>query len=754
MKLKAGETAVEILRSLQKLAWKSQASQAVTVLLVTKLSLGVLYRSSSDVVAAFSPLAQLLFIELLKLGISAAWWTCERNVTSPGERYIQLEDGDQPIPSPMPGSRTDLDVEEAAANEVPAASPIPPLALLAPLVGIAVLNCALGFLGVEAQRLAVPGALHIFSLSTPLFCAMLLHALPKRQFSAQTWNSLLFQATGLVLIQCGVGVSSIRSSRAVVLIGRAFMQAVFLYWMDYTYKATDYPISLLNMILWGTSSVVYLAAFVLFNLGDLLSFNVSLFAVAAIILSAIEGTAITFVLKHYDAVVVGVTSYSVSWTISLISIFIGLMNHSVVVIIGLCVAFYGLGMFAAERVFAPQEQEQTEQLQEQDVSNDEPSLRTAILLGIIAVSAFIFTMAISSQPTGKGLHSPEPTAWFDFASLPPSQSKAWCPRRPLTKLSGRKQKQSSRTSSAFDNILLVVFFSHARYDTNLPYHLEMYQDYFPNIVYVGPQTREDEGHKGVYDVLVDGFKSDEDLNDGRSSMKEHPCYDGYLWAPFDTFLNVPRLMQFRQDTIWWHSPLKDIITYVDNPANKNITHHAPPGTVQPGSAKDLIANFKHWGKDWWWGEPHVGLSVCMPAFERVSASKRSSLRKVTNGELRMIGGSADTLYLPGYLRESFLETLDPFLNTDCFLEIAVPTAVHLARPPTQKISFIDHWWIWEEPLNATFVRNQWNNGYEVDTFHKYIFGAKDENGHFRGDETQITAVQDLLAESFRRQGMA
>ncbi|KAG8740812.1 hypothetical protein FRC10_003877 [Ceratobasidium sp. 414] len=120
----------------------------------------------------------------------------------------------------------------------------------------------------------------------------------------------------------------------------------------------------------------------------------------------------------------------------------------------------------------------------------------------------------------------------------------------------------------------------------------------------------------------------------------------------------------------------------------------------------------------------------------------------------MIGGSADTLYLPGYLRESFLETLDPFLDTDCFLEIAVPTAVHLARPPSQKITFIDHWWVWEEPLNATFVRNQWNKGYEVDTFHKYKFGAKDENGHFRGDPTHISAVRDLLADSFRRQGMA
>lgn len=80
----------------------------------------------------------------------------------------------------------------------------------------------------------------------------------------------------------------------------------------------------------------------------------------------------------------------------------------------------------------------------------------------------------------------------------------------------------------------------------------------------------------------------------------------------------------------------------------------------------------------------------MPAFEMISATKRSDLSQLTNGALRMVGGSADTLYLPGYLRESFLETLDPFLDTDCFLEIAVPTAVHLVRPPSQKITFIDH----------------------------------------------------------------
>ncbi|KAG8773217.1 hypothetical protein FRC12_002658 [Ceratobasidium sp. 428] len=752
------KNAAVVLHSLRGLAWRDQTSRAVTVLVVSKLCLGVFYRTSPGVTAAFSPSAQLLLVELLKLAISAAWWSQERKSVTPGERYIQLEDGDQPIASPMPG--TD-DVEEPPVGTT--STTAPPLPILGSLIGIAILNCAVGFSGVEAQRLAVPGALHIFGLFTPLLCAILLHFLPRGHFSIPVWNSLLFQIAGLALMQCGAGVSPIGMSSVTIMVGRVYLQSVLLCWIDYTYKLTNYPLSLLNMILWGVSAFVYLAAYILFNFSSLFSFNFSIFAFAVAVISAIEATAMMFVLKDRDAVDVGVISYSVSCILSLAGILSGFTNHSLVVIIGLCISVYGLGMFITERIT---ESDDTEQMKEVHES-DEPSVRSAIALGIVGIVAVISSMAVSSQVVGKGLQSPQPTAWFDFAALPPSQSKAWCPRRPLSKLSGRKRKQGARTSSAFDNILLIVFFSHPRYDTNLPYHLEMYEDYFPNIVYIGPQTREDEGHKGVYDVMVDGFKSDEDLESdwykmaGRmahhmlyTAMKEHPCYDGYLWAPFDTFLNVPRLMQFRQDTIWWHSPFENIITYVDNPASNNASRHAPPGNVQPGSAKDLIADFKHWGKDWWWGEPHVGLKTCMPAFQKVSAAQRSSLRELTNGETRMVGGSADTLYLPGYLRESFLETLDPFLDTDCFLEIAVPTAVHLVRPPSQKITFIDHWWIWEEPLNATFVRNQWNKGYEVDTFHKYQFGAKDENGHFRGDPNHISAVRDLLADSFRRQGMA
>lgn len=45
-------------------------------------------------------------------------------------------------------------------------------------------------------------------------------------------------------------------------------------------------------------------------------------------------------------------------------------------------------------------------------------------------------------------------------------------------------------------------------------------------------------------------------------------------------------------------------------------------------------------------EPHFGLNVCMPAFEKVPAPMRQRLASLTGGETRLIGGSSDTVYIP------------------------------------------------------------------------------------------------------------
>ena len=41
--------------------------------------------------------------------------------------------------------------------------------------------------------------------------------------------------------------------------------------------------------------------------------------------------------------------------------------------------------------------------------------------------------------------------------------------------------QTINNYTHFNNVLLIVFFSHARYDVNLDFHREVYADYFQNV---------------------------------------------------------------------------------------------------------------------------------------------------------------------------------------------------------------------------------------------------------------------------------
>ena len=81
----------------------------------------------------------------------------------------------------------------------------------------------------------------------------------------------------------------------------------------------------------------------------------------------------------------------------------------------------------------------------------------------------------------------------------------------------------------------------------------------------------------------------------------------------------------------------------------------------------------------------------MPAFREVPFKMRQLMSdRYLNGTTRFLGGSADTLYIPERLKDDFLYVLGLFLNTSCFLEIAVPTTVHLIIPENDTILFVDH----------------------------------------------------------------
>lgn len=117
----------------------------------------------------------------------------------------------------------------------------------------------------------------------------------------------------------------------------------------------------------------------------------------------------------------------------------------------------------------------------------------------------------------------------------------------------------------------------------------------------------------------------------------------------------------------------------------------------------------------------------MEAFQKVPVHLRERLAAFTNGETRLIGGFADTMYIPGRRLRIFMEVLGLFLETICFLEIAAPTTLHLVAPHHEPILFVNHWWIFQPPSNASFVKQKWEEGYEVDIFHTFHWGEHDED---------------------------
>ncbi|KAJ7252611.1 hypothetical protein C8J57DRAFT_1661716, partial [Mycena rebaudengoi] len=319
---------------------------------------------------------------------------------------------------------------------------------------------------------------------------------------------------------------------------------------------------------------------------------------------------------------------------------------------------------------------------------------------------------------------------------------------------------------AFDDILLVVFFSHARYDMNLDGYREVYSRYFPNILFIGTASREDKGLLHSYDVVLDSYMSGDDFGGGwfkiagrtghhmlYTAVKDHPCYAGYLWAPFDAVLNVPRLMQFPQDKIWYHSPFTD--HYVPNPAvPADPKKHAPAAMVMEKTANEYVVEVEQWGPgpgwhNWW--DLYVGAHICMPAFRKLPLKMRQRLETLTGAPERFVGGSSDTAYVPGHLRDDLLDVVGTFLLTNCFFEIALPTTLHMILPDGEDIVFVDHWWMSDPPFNTSFIRQKWEEGFEVDTFHTFHWGDVQKDGFFAANADSVKDVRLMLQDSFTRQ---
>ncbi|KAI9512395.1 hypothetical protein F5148DRAFT_898836 [Russula earlei] len=607
-----------------------------------------------------------------------------------------------------------------------------------------------------------PVTVHFASATSTAVVLYSFYAFSGLGVTAAVSQSVALQLLGILLAKVALShPSQSHLAPSLILLTLAFTSACNVLIIDNTYHSHVATLGVsLNTVLFSSGLALHLVigAFQAFFISSSPAAFIpdwSLRRVFSLIIRALLDWSILSIIHDYDAILERVL-YSLS--LGLLILIISLLNKSssLSLLVGSVVALWSSISYLSKALYKGHD---TSELESPVSTRRRRFIAWAIfiVLGLCSVVGAIEAVLLRSE---RSLPAP------DILSFP---GRAVCQRRPLPVLP--LQPTDRREYNHFDDILLIVFFSHARYDTNLDSYREVYAEYFPNILFIGPASREDAGFDHSYDVLVDTYQAAEDLKDpteykmgGRmahhmlyTALQEHPCYNGYLWAPFDTLLNVPRLQLFDQDKFWYHSPFG---RYVPNPAFDpsaigNASFHAPPAKISPNPA-NMTTPWKGWGEDWWWGSPHVGLLVCMQAFNKVPKEQRDRLAALTGEPNRFIGGSADTMYVPGRHRETFMSTLALFLQTNCFLEIAAPTTLHLVLPPHEEILYVDHWWIWQPPFDTRFVRGQWAQGREVDTFHSFHWGELSGQGDAATWEPRPERVGDmrrLLQDSAARQGI-
>lgn len=102
-------------------------------------------------------------------------------------------------------------------------------------------------------------------------------------------------------------------------------------------------------------------------------------------------------------------------------------------------------------------------------------IRTLGVICAAAVSIWLLVVTPESHVAAVSLKNP-----YEGQSILQTivASQATCHRKPLP---GATSYPGKRTYHAFDNVLLIIFFSHARYNVNLDYWRKVYAEFFPNV---------------------------------------------------------------------------------------------------------------------------------------------------------------------------------------------------------------------------------------------------------------------------------
>ena len=231
------------------------------------------------------------------------------------------------------------------------------------------------------------------------------------------------------------------------------------------------------------------------------------------------------------------------------------------------------------------------------------------------------------------------------------------PTKRLTtkKPTSKKASSSSCLKNAFKDLLLVIVYNYAFYDS-IPHLVALYKPAFPHLLFCGPPIDTERSSSDILAVdIIRGFLGYECL--GRAIGK-YPGYKGYFYISDDVLLKYWKFPDFDRSKIWESSSIRS------NPVNE------PPNS------------------EWFWWRSRYGLENCRSALEDVAKMELentklngtyllNTLLKNSGGTLRCFGSRSDVLYIPQKHAIAFSILSNTFYQRRVFLEIAVPTIIRL-----------------------------------------------------------------------------
>lgn len=186
----------------------------------------------------------------------------------------------------------------------------------------------------------------------------------------------------------------------------------------------------------------------------------------------------------------------------------------------------------------------------------------------------------------------------------------------------------------FQDTLLIINYNHPYYDS-IPFLKEMYSRVFPHIVFYGEKPC-----PGVIAIPHNfGWWAQNIMYD---AMIRWPDFKGYLLVQDDCWMNFWNFARLDKDKVWFS-----------------------PG-VNP-VALETPASF--W---WYWWGKDCGKNASTIALKKVPQKYLDRLN-ANIGPDKVGTVFSDFIYIPGRLREAYLEVSPCFGSPPVFLEIAIPT---------------------------------------------------------------------------------